>query len=814
MTTRLTSGPSVLSCECLNIDRISNKLTSARFAMLAGNPPFQAMTQNEIYRKAKELDYMWPNACQNDIPDEAKDLVANLLVVDAEARPDLDQIVGHPFFRMHGGRNIPKMMAKHCLSEKPHWLSPHRPRGDVFEPDTARWRWELYAQVCGVGQLPGVSRSIPAAGEHVGVSVYRECVIEEKESRCPTVPLPIGKVYPSNTVSEVPTPWEPSNSLSSPVDVKTAKTEASIPVRQPATEITHPVRVDPRRRGPIQSHAATLRALNAPPRPSRTVIRAAPGPSSAEAQDSASTKSASTGRVTLNATRHELGTAPVRPTASGESQQVRKATSRTTRVTRSKTAEQVSQPPDPPVDPPILTTDQYVDQVYPNPDGVRREKAAQTKVRNASAVQREVSEHLDTGVESSAQSSLPRRSRHVRNAEVLGNRLISLDDAPECIPDSKPDEVLSKLKTLHGELTKSILDTQLHNKTISGRGYGSTYFRKKSIESRPVVLKWVDYTNKFGIGYILENGTVGCVFKEDEYFPVTYVVVAGADRHFKLRKTGAYAEKHQIVPENGAPIEFLESCGREGINRVFVAPTNYRIKTNADGVPEKFDIRGDTSYDSHKRQKLQLWDKFGQYMTKSLGNSDNQGVHALLANEVKHPSKGKAKYEAAGPFIKFYQRLGNVGIWGFGNGSFQFNFPDHTKLVISDDGTWVDFYHLSVRTAQALKEGGTFKAGDLGQRGAFTYPMDSMLRGVYKDHDFKDLVEANELVEKVAFVRDLVNIWVECGGLGRLGEHKWMKWEGMQEPGWKLVWTSVGALGGDDKWEMPEVVSDRGEATL
>lgn len=801
MTIKSISGPLVLSCKCLEIYvscGVSNKLTSASYAMLTGKPPFQAMTQKEIYRKAKKADYAWlKNAeCENDIPHEAKSIVAQLLVIDAEARPDLDDIVCHPFFRMRGGMNIPKRIEHSCMVSKPHWLSTHRPRGDVFAPHTARWHWESYAQICGVGRLPGASQAIPATGGDIGVSVYRLCVYEGEESLGPEVPLPIDTVYPSNTISKAAPARQPSASRSSLIDVSIAETEMSIPIPQVAIENSHPMRVPPLRREPVQSHAAGLRASNAPSRPSHTRNKPAPGPSAAETQDSASIKSTSSRGSTFTATRGELGTAPIRPIASGG------------RTTRSKSAEQASQPPGPPIDPPILNIDQYVDHEHSDPDEVRREKAAQTKVRIASTVQREMGKLLETGIESSAQSSLPRQSRHVRSAEVLGNKLISLDEAPECLPNSKPDEVLSKLKIFHGDLTRSITETQLRNRSASGKGYGSTCSRKKSTETRPVVLKWVDYTNKFGIGYILQNGTVGCVFKEDEYLPVTYVVVAGADRHLKLRKTGSYAEKHQIVPEHGAPVEFLESCGQEGINRVFVAPSNYRIKTGADGVPEKFEMSRETCHDYQKRHKLQLWDKFGQYMTRSLGNSDNEEVIALLADEAKVPGKGKAKYEAAGPFIKFYQRLGNVGIWGFGNGSFQFNFPDHTKLVISDDGTWVDFYHLSVRTAHALKKGGTFGAGDLGQRGAFTYPMDIMLGGIYKNHDFRDLVEANELVKKVTFIRDLVKIWVDCGGLGRLGEHKWMKWEGMQEPGWKFVWTSVGALGGDDKWELPEVISD------
>ena len=73
-----------------------------------------------------------------------------------------------------------------------------------------------------------------------------------------------------------------------------------------------------------------------------------------------------------------------------------------------------------------------------------------------------------------------------------------------------------------------------------------------------------------------------------------------------------------------------------------------------------------------------------------------------------------------GMVVTFYQRLGDVGIWAFYDGSFQvclylisiiehrrmatntrqFNFPDHTKLILSADGSWCDFYHLPLEAAR------------------------------------------------------------------------------------------------------------------
>ena len=216
------------------------------------------------------------------------------------------------------------------------------------------------------------------------------------------------------------------------------------------------------------------------------------------------------------------------------------------------------------------------------------------------------------------------------------------------------------------------------------------------------------------------------------------------------------------------------------------------------GVVDKL-APGRDIYDYEKRRKLCLWDKFGKYMTQTLGKSEDMDVTSL---EELDGSRSK-RSNVAGPFVKFYQRLGNVGIWGFGDGSFQFNFPDHTKLVVSGDGKWLDFYHLPTQAAKALKSGRVLEAGALAARGVLSYPTNVMLSGFYAGHVFSELVSENELQGKTAFVQDVVGLWAREGGLGCMGRKKGMKWEGMLEEGGKLVWVTVGAKGGDTRYEMP-----------
>lgn len=79
--------------------------------MLTGYPPFQSKTQEEIYKKVRNLSYVWPkdSECANHIPDEAMSLVSSCLNLAENERPDPDDIVEHPLFNMYDGC-IPKQL--------------------------------------------------------------------------------------------------------------------------------------------------------------------------------------------------------------------------------------------------------------------------------------------------------------------------------------------------------------------------------------------------------------------------------------------------------------------------------------------------------------------------------------------------------------------------------------------------------------------------------------------------------------------------------------------------------------------------------
>ncbi|MCJ1283654.1 Cell cycle serine/threonine-protein kinase cdc5/MSD2 [Xylographa opegraphella] len=386
------------------------------------------------------------------------------------------------------------------------------------------------------------------------------------------------------------------------------------------------------------------------------------------------------------------------------------------------------------------------------------------------------------------QPSTSSDSKYDSKPSCSPSALIGPHDASDYVAGSKPSEVIMMLERFSTTLAKCLRDITRAN---SAPAFSTSRFR--SIESRPHVVKWVDYTNKFGIGYILANGSIGCVFNGTDQRASTCVMVPNAEDHLRRRDSPVYTERHQIVPRNGAAVVFLENCSEQGLTRTLIPPQHFSINIGKTGLPERLGPVPN-SYDNEKRRMLNLWDKFAKYMTQTLGEKTDSISHL--------PSTNHRRSSDTGTFVKFYQRLGNVGVWAFVNQTFQFNFPDHTKLVLCAADGGADFYHLSVSAALLLKKGRLLPKAALEERDVLSYPLGVLLAGRCEDRDFSGLIAANELVAKVRFVREVVGVWARNGGLGCMGKRE-MRWEGLAEVGARerAVWVTVGKGGGDARVE-------------
>ncbi|KAM0748225.1 Pkinase-domain-containing protein [Meredithblackwellia eburnea MCA 4105] len=66
------------------------------YTLLVGKPPFQTKDVKNIYRKIKDLNYVFPP--EVDLSPEAVDLISAILTTQPDARPSLGTILLHPFF--------------------------------------------------------------------------------------------------------------------------------------------------------------------------------------------------------------------------------------------------------------------------------------------------------------------------------------------------------------------------------------------------------------------------------------------------------------------------------------------------------------------------------------------------------------------------------------------------------------------------------------------------------------------------------------------------------------------------------------------
>ncbi|KAI9842269.1 MAG: Cell cycle serine/threonine-protein kinase cdc5/MSD2 [Sclerophora amabilis] len=790
------------------------------FAMLTGYPPFQAKSTDEIYKKVKARDYDWPvsEKCANKISQSAKDLVRDLLV-GADDRPEPDDIVSHQFLRSG-------IVMGPIPSSSRYNAPPFSYKGIVDANSEQDWwdsQWNALCKQCGVGRK-APDKTWPVVGGNINTTIYRECQIEENEGRTPIVPLPEKLVYlpflrrkqqpaakdGTDNVLKVPQGKSSMQASSSQIaipqvpDVFLRRSEEkarSVKTQQKTAAALGKAKStgDQARQEEYPSSAAGIRKVDSAP------ISVASTRSSAALSDSGALSSKSgppsiaassvnSRKALLAASKIDdvdqvkpqaglLSEGPVRPLSSSSAMTSKHGQSGTARLTRSRTVQaKLGRETAESVGGPDLSKPSSSNALLKN----SRAKLSNTlkrgteKVTNEQRLASQV-EELIRDKNETQRGPLPVRSRSNISDRSPKTMLIDPAEVAESLPCTRSTEINKQLEKLVEQLKLALEEK---HPTVS--------LTNRKRKSPPIVVKWVDYTNKFGIGYILSDGSVGCLFNAEAMMPSTSIVVRGGERHMNNRKLKAYTERHQLIPTSGQAIEFYENLASQGIKRVFVDPKEYEIDLGPGNTPGKL-ANGTTKFDSAKRKRVILLHKFANYMTGGLGSSPQSSSQLENADE-----------EAPGcdAFVKFYQRLGDVGVWSFGDGSFQFNFPDHTKLVLSRDGKHCDLYHLPEEAARQLGKTGRLTENALDKRSLLSYPTQSLLRGSHGSKSFAAITTANDFRKKISFIQNLFSIWLTNGGIGCTDPDNKIEWQGMRENKGegkveKLVWVTVGAHGGD-----------------
>jgi serine/threonine protein kinase len=799
------------------------------YAMLIGTPPFQSKTQQEIYQKLRTLEYEWKIDSKNYIPQEAKDLVASCLNLDSTKRPDMDEIVHHGFFSKPSF-TIASQLDPACLKDKPTWLKPLDPRGDCVDQGIGI-SYQAMCQQCGVGIMTsGASR--PAVGEKANISTIVEIEAENRRDCAPTMPLSDGVIY--KHFAEAAADWtvhrqhpiQPSrrvqklaSATAGAIAANLIEIAASAAPSTASNSMLPPARPLSMNR-PVQSFAAQQRQQALP---THALPRQADAPNAIITEASNETpplardylrerpvRSASVRNLRSNSTRDaatELKpTLPKSNTISGgiSSHQNNRTTeqpilrSRLTGRSKpkqeaigaltslqaqlegpmpTKTAMRGSE---------ITITGKKLSDFSEVPSMVLRETSGNDR-RPTQPAAEDTTKPLRRALKATSVRESEKSTKSITSSAVPllqpKPSLISSSDPYTVVPRSSPLDTLTLLETLYEALSPLSIAT-VH-----------PTFKKSKYDHRPRVERWVDYTTKHGIAYLLSEETVGMVLMSnaDKTRASCSMVIRNGRDFILARAKGAEA---QVVPQGrgAAPVEFFEQAGEEGTRMLSLPARHFKIdiSKNQDEAAALKQLSSNCDrYQAERLSLVSIADKFGKYMAKKTGADDDCAEKDQCIR---------------GTHINFYQRLGNVGIWRFGDGATQVNFPDHTKAIMYQkedmrgEKHWmVDIVYLDSEDAMEIKDRETQPESSYERRSQVTWRLQDVVLGDLKAYE-KAIVRSNEIKEKLQWIRAVIGRWLKEGGLGRMGDEK-VGWTGI---GYnldrvKMTWCTVGREGGD--WE-------------
>ncbi|EGP87464.1 uncharacterized protein MYCGRDRAFT_42170 [Zymoseptoria tritici IPO323] len=376
-------------------------------------------------------------------------------------------------------------------------------------------------------------------------------------------------------------------------------------------------------------------------------------------------------------------------------------------------------------------------------------------------------------------SSAPAANLHLSKAPQMSRRLPQpqrRDDLSPSIPHTDPTTVLDRISTFRDNLSAA----------LSSSSSSTTSISPTHAEDLPFVSRWVDYSRKHGIGYVLSNGTVGCIINAStsrsdpsKTHPVTHV----------LARNGQYwlnriSRDKKFTNLDAVPLQFFEDHGAAGLQR--------KVFKGLGSVKE-----GPLADEAERRRVLAvLWVKFGRYMCQSLEGSTSE-TDTQAEEDVPPPSSHGADANKEEVFVRFYQRLGGVGVWVFADGCVQVHFPDHTKFVLSSLARSVSATLLSIEGAAQAAKGKELLPAHVNSRMVVQDSVGELLATSGPGRVRQRLVRVNRVREKLDFVGLVVEQWERNGGLGIMDEDV--------GSGERLEWDGGVVVGGEAKGKVERV---------
>lgn len=801
------------------------------YTLAVGKAPFHASTKEEIYKKLKSGSYNWPElATTTNQSADLRHLVASLLVPE-EQRPPPDQIVSQNFFKI---AFVPDRIPTSAREKAPVWPEVSVPSAETIRKGYSD-TWFAICKQSGVGEYEE-GRCFRLNGGKKVKSIVYDMTAEAQLGRQPTMPIPKDTVYVSPVSS-----WDAPPSGSSQLE---ESEEAVRPERRERglKEIHHnevgtvrPETVTRRAREVKEREARDAEMMPPPARPAsrtgrtgtvrkaaRTIseetaeskekvrvptdepggtlrvakTRQAPATTTAagllrEMNSSSTSSGARSARSQPTAPESEVERASTaKPTRAGTTTK-RSADASLARRPRAATRTTATTKKERPVSPenpgPLATLDE-LKQVSPFKPRRRKAAAEADVIEILSDKEDDPKPAPQSEAPAPAALNLPPPPTMSRKLPVPGkpsrqrsqhnpHHHQSTATAPSTsISGTDPETVLHRLTTLRHNLSSA-----LHNKTPL-----TSAPHLHEPPTLPFVSRWVDYSRKHGVGYVLSTGTVGCIINAapaaphksppKPATPVTHLFCRQGQRW--LSRVGK-----DFSGLDAVPLEVLEDRGREGVGR--------KVYKGLGSVKE-----GPLAVEAERRRCLSvLWVKFGRYMCQSLDGEEKTtaGPTGLERGEEEN-------------FVRFYQRIGSVGVWAFADGCLQVHFPDHTKLVLSASGAHLSLTALSPEAAAYLSTHGELLPHHVSSREVHAASTASLLHEGGRIR--QRVMRANQLALKLEWIGRVVGQWLGNEGLGRLdGDGDEMvdglgdlEWRGLavRDGARKMDRVTVGRYGGDD----------------
>lgn len=244
-----------------------------------------------------------------------------------------------------------------------------------------------------------------------------------------------------------------------------------------------------------------------------------------------------------------------------------------------------------------------------------------------------------------------------------------------------------ELKYLHDHIQARIPECALERK---GTAYFGIY--PNALHAKPAqhyLTKWVDYTSKYGMGYILSDGSVGVYFNDATkilLYP-NGIEFDYYDRYNGLYvPTGATSSSSNALPASSSTAAMAMAMAATGITSV--------NNNNAGASTKKQTLK---HYDAFLEKKVILLKHFRDYLSKhelqsanvvsenDFGQSLFNDAHDDKQQQAKHsnPYTATALSDTPIPFVRKWLKTKHAHFYRLSDGTVQVKFHDRSELIIS-----------------------------------------------------------------------------------------------------------------------------------